>query len=194
LFLLIALFVIFFKIPFILAENPIISISPTETYLRTSTNEKICASFDLEHENLDKNLEVFLLWSNSGLRINSLLEHTLSSDQAGIAAIYNSELSKSEDSFRVCFIPKNPGFFHAALLLKPKGSSFGVGSWVSLEVNGITPNQDFKLTNDSQNSLISLNTREVKISANSDNKTPIFLMLFILLFVLCLILILILRK
>jgi hypothetical protein len=86
-------------------------------------------------------LEVGLFWSNSSLRENKLQSHTLDAKELEILAEYPLEILNTEDKVKVCLLSKNSGFFHAALLVKQKGSSFGIGAWISLEVDKVKPSQ-----------------------------------------------------
>ncbi len=108
-----------------------LGISPGTIKISEKTNEIVCRNFTL----LGDDYRIFngeIKWSNENSK--NLIDYKISSDSLGIYPQIPSEIKSG--TYPICISSKNSGNYYGALMYKLNNSSYGIGAWIELNVNG----------------------------------------------------------
>lgn len=120
---------IIFSISFFSAST--LGISPGTIKISEKTNEIACRNFTLMgEENYIFNGEI--KWSGKNSR--NLIDYTISSDKLKIDS--QIPFGIKSGTYQICFSSKTAGNYYGALKYKMNNSSYGIGTWVELNVSG----------------------------------------------------------
>lgn len=126
---LIFLFLITILISFCSAVD--IGISPGTIILSEKQNEIACTNFTIIGE--DENIfNGDIKWSNENSR--KINDYTMSSEKLNINATIPSGIKAGQ--YKICISSKRAGNYYGALMYKLNNSSYRIGTWVELKVEG----------------------------------------------------------
>jgi len=113
-------------------------ISPEKIDLSGQTNEALCKNFLIFGNDSDR-FEGNVLWSTIDSRVLSDYNLTNESVNSTFPALANP----GEHQF--CVSSKTSGNYYGVLMYKLKNSSYGIGTWIELEITSNSPDQKISL-------------------------------------------------
>ena len=108
----------------------IIQISPQNIELSGKIEQETCLSLNIK---VDDN-EILLAESKWGDGSKNLINYNKLPEDLSIKEEYSHLIFPGNNSF--CFIFSKPGNYFGAILIKPRNSMFGIGAWISLNIEG----------------------------------------------------------
>jgi hypothetical protein len=107
-------------------------ISPDEIKLKGETSEQICTDFKLIGAENTLFEEGKVMWSEKETK--QIKDYTFSSENKKIEVKYPENAFYGEK--QICFTAKSSGKYYGAIFYKIHNSSYGIGTWITLEVEG----------------------------------------------------------
>lgn len=133
---------IFISLSFCSALN--FGISPGIIKFSEKQNEVSCQNFTI----IGENANVFngnIKWNDKDSK--DISDYTLSSEKLNINATIPSEIKSGK--YQICISSEKAGNYYGALMYKLNNSSYGIGTWIELKVEGDNPIQNIlSLTGD----------------------------------------------
>lgn len=131
--IIIVLMMVLLSLPIILATD--LSIAPVELKLSGNTGQNICGQINI----YSKNYSGFILFQDRWAVVNFtnriLGAHNKTAENLGIYFRHeNNFYIDDKKLIEVCMNAENSGVFHAALLFRQENSSFGIVSWMLLNI------------------------------------------------------------
>lgn len=131
------IFLILLSISF--ASSLEVGITPPKIFETGYVNEPSCTFFKLYGENISF-VDGGVMFSNKNSK--DIQDYTLSPGLVGLGVSFLKETSEGEKE--ICFLPKKKGEYYGAITYKINGTSYGIGTWINLKIDG--PSQPLLLT------------------------------------------------
>ena len=103
-------------------------LSPTLIKISGDVEEKLCKDFSFFGDRPALNGEI--KWSKE--KSSNLNDYKFFSGESGIESSFPKEISNGKDE--ICFIGKRPGKYFGVLFYRVENTSYGVGTWIELEL------------------------------------------------------------
>jgi hypothetical protein len=112
-------------------------ISPGIIKLSEKPNEIVCKNFTI----IGGNEDIFngnIKWSNTNSK--DISDYKISSKELNINSTIPSEIKAGK--YQICISSEKAGSYYGALMYKINNSSYGIGTWIELKVEGNNPIQN----------------------------------------------------
>lgn len=109
-----------------------IGISPGDISFSGSTNRQICSNFSVIGDGTFKGE---IKWSAKNSK--NIIDYNLTSKNLQINDSFPIETIRG--NYKICLSARKAGNYHGAILYKLENSSYGIGSWIELDIKDNNP-------------------------------------------------------
>jgi hypothetical protein len=109
-----------------------LGISPQKISINSSKGQAVCENFSLKGDK-DIIFDGEIKWSY--IKSEKISDYNISSEELEISSFYPTKINPGK--YEICINAKNKGKYYGALLYSAEETSFGIGSWIELEISGV---------------------------------------------------------